>query len=30
MIVAANKCDLLPPGSDNLERLRAYVDGARL
>ena len=25
MIVAANKCDLIPDGSDNLERLRAYV-----
>ena len=25
MIVAANKCDLLPPDSDNLERLRAHV-----
>lgn len=25
MIVAANKVDLLPPDSDNLERLRAYV-----
>ena len=25
MIVAANKCDLLPPDSDNLERLRARV-----
>ncbi|MDD3164703.1 MAG: GTPase ObgE [Oscillospiraceae bacterium] len=25
MIVAANKVDLLPPESDNLERLRAYV-----
>jgi Obg family GTPase CgtA-like protein len=25
MIVAANKIDLLPPDSDNLERLRAYV-----
>lgn len=25
MIVAANKCDLIPEGSDNLERLRAYV-----
>jgi len=27
MIVAANKIDLLPPDSDNLERLRAYVTG---
>ena len=26
MIVAANKCDLLPPDSDNLERLRAHVE----
>ena len=25
MIVAANKCDLIPEGSDNLERLRRYV-----
>ena len=25
-IVAANKCDLLEPGSDNLERLRAHVE----
>lgn len=25
MIVAANKCDLIPDGSDNLERLRSYV-----
>lgn len=25
MIVAANKCDLIQEGSDNLERLRAYV-----
>ena len=25
MLVAANKVDLLPPDSDNLERLRAYV-----
>ena len=25
MIVAANKCDLIPEDSDNLERLRAYV-----
>ncbi len=28
MIVAANKCDLLPEGSDNLERLRAHVEAA--
>jgi GTP-binding protein len=28
MIVAANKCDLLPPDSDNLERLRAHVEAA--
>ena len=28
MIVAANKCDLLPPDSDNLERLRACVEAA--
>ena len=27
MLVAANKCDLLPPDSDNLERLRSYVTG---
>ena len=27
MIVAANKIDLLPPDSDNLERLREYVTG---
>ena len=27
MIVAANKVDLLPPDSDNLERLRVYVEG---
>ena len=27
MIVAANKTDLLPPDSDNLERLRQYVEG---
>ena len=27
MIVAANKVDLLPPDSDNLERLRTYVEG---
>ena len=26
MIVAANKCDLLMPESDNLERLRAHVE----
>ena len=26
MIVAANKTDLIPDGSDNLERLRAYVE----
>jgi GTP-binding protein len=26
MIVAANKCDLLPPDSDNLERLRTHVE----
>ena len=26
MIVAANKCDLIPEGSDNLERLRDYVN----
>ncbi len=26
MLVAANKIDLLPPDSDNLERLRAYVE----
>ena len=26
MIVAANKCDLIPQSSDNLERLRAYVE----
>lgn len=25
-LVAANKCDLLEPGSDNLERLRAHVE----
>ena len=25
MIVAANKCDLIPEGSDNLKRLREYV-----
>ena len=28
MIVAANKCDLLPPDSDNLERLREHVEKA--
>ena len=28
MIVAANKCDLLPPDSDNLQRLRARVEEA--
>ena len=28
MIVAANKCDLLPPESDNLERLRKHVEAA--
>ena len=28
MIVAANKCDLLPPDSDNLERLRSHVEAA--
>ncbi len=28
MIVAANKCDLLMPDSDNLERLRACVEAA--
>ena len=27
MIVAANKLDLIPEGSDNLERLRAHVTG---
>ncbi len=27
MLVVANKCDLLAPESDNLERLRAYVTG---
>ena len=27
MIVAANKIDLIPDGSDNLERLREYVTG---
>ena len=26
MLVAANKCDLIPEGSDNLERLRDYVN----
>ena len=29
-LVAANKCDLLEPGSDNLERLRAHVEGKGL
>ena len=28
MVVAANKCDLLPPDSDNLARLRAHVEAA--
>ena len=28
MLVAANKTDLLPPDSDNLERLRAHVEAA--
>ncbi len=28
MIVAANKCDLIMPESDNLERLRAHVEKA--
>ncbi len=28
MIVAANKCDLLPPESDDLERLRTVVEAA--
>ena len=28
MLVAANKCDLLPPDSDNLARLRAVVEAA--
>ena len=28
MIVAANKCDLLAPDSDNLERLRKHVEAA--
>ncbi len=28
MIVAANKCDLLPPDSDNLQRLREHVEQA--
>ncbi len=28
MIVAANKCDLLPPDSDNLERLLKHVEAA--
>ncbi len=26
MLVAANKCDLIPEGSDNLDRLREYVE----
>ena len=26
MLVAANKCDLIPEGSDNLDRLRDYVN----
>ena len=30
MLVAANKLDLLPPGSDNLERLRAHVEALGL
>ena len=30
MIVAANKCDLLPPDSDNLERLRKHVESKGL
>ena len=30
MIVAANKLDLLPPDSDNLERLRAHVEARGL
>ena len=29
-LVAANKCDLLEPGSDNLERLRAHVESKGL
>ncbi len=29
MIVAANKCDLMMPESDNLERLRQHVEKAR-
>ena len=28
IIVAANKCDLLPPDSDNLQRLREHVEAA--
>ncbi len=28
MIVAANKCDLIPPESDNLQRLREHVEAA--
>ncbi|MFR1990163.1 MAG: hypothetical protein ACLS3C_08935 [Oscillospiraceae bacterium] len=30
MIVAANKADLLPPDSDNLERLKAHVEAQGL
>ncbi len=30
MIVAANKCDLLPPDSDNLERLRKHCEALGL
>ena len=30
MLVAANKLDLLPPDSDNLERLRAHVEARGL
>lgn len=29
-LVAANKCDLLEPGSDNLERLRAHIEAKGL
>ncbi len=29
-LVAANKCDLIEPGSDNLERLRAHVEAKGL
>mgnify|MGYP003182629406 FL=1 len=29
-LVAANKCDLLEPGNDNLERLRAHVEAKGL